>query len=82
MLFRSLREEDKKAGLEKEYAMTPEKEAEMKTEEEMEYYEEKRLFVADLLMKGLNFVNEAGAPMAFMQKLKLDPALLEKPLYR
>ena len=80
--FERKRKEEKEAGQEKEYDITPEEEAEIQTNHELEYYNEKRLFVADLLMKGLNFVNEDGQPMKFMPKLRLDPALLQQPLYR
>lgn len=40
-----------------------------------------RLRIAELLMRGLRFVNRRGQPLHFMKKLELDPALLEQPLY-
>ena len=40
-----------------------------------------RLNMAELLMKNLVFVNQNNQPLRFMKKLKLDPALLDQPLY-
>lgn len=40
-----------------------------------------RLRIANLLIKGLYFVNKRGQPLRMMPKLKLDPALLKEPLY-
>ena len=37
--------------------------------------------VAKTLLRGLRFVNKNGQPLRMMTKLKLDPALLEQPLY-
>lgn len=37
--------------------------------------------VAHTLLHGLRFVNKNGQPLQMMPKLKLDPALLEQPLY-
>ena len=37
--------------------------------------------VAKTLLHGLRFVNKNGQPLRMMTKLKLDPALLEQPLY-
>ena len=36
---------------------------------------------ARTLLRGLRFVNKNGQPLRMMPKLKLDPALLEQPLY-
>ena len=36
---------------------------------------------AEILMKGLRFVNRHGQPLHMMPKLELDPALLQEPLY-
>jgi len=36
---------------------------------------------AEILMKGLCFVNRCGQPLHMIPKLELDPALLEQPLY-
>lgn len=41
----------------------------------------KRIQAAELLMRGLHFINENNQPLHFMKKLELDPALLEQPLY-
>ncbi|MCI8869487.1 MAG: hypothetical protein HFF39_02910 [Lawsonibacter sp.] len=40
-----------------------------------------RLQNAKLLLGGLRFVNKNGQPLQMMPRLKLDPALLEQPLY-
>lgn len=42
---------------------------------------ENRLAIANALQSGLHFVNKNGQPLRMMPKLKLDPALLEQPLY-
>lgn len=42
---------------------------------------ENRLRISELLMHGLRFVNKRGQPLHMMKPLKLDPALLEQPLY-
>ena len=44
-------------------------------------YAENRVKVVKLLMRGLNFVNRHGQPLRPMPLLKLDPALLENPIY-
>lgn len=44
-------------------------------------YRAKRLHVAKLLQHGLRFVNKEGQPLHMMKLLKLDPELLEQPLY-
>ena len=36
---------------------------------------------AEVLIRGLNFINQNGQPLRMMPKLQLDPALLEQPLY-
>jgi len=33
------------------------------------------------LLRGLQFINRNGQPLHMMPLLKLDPALLEQPLY-
>ena len=43
---------------------------------------ENRYNIAKILMRGLNFVNKNGQPLHMMPLLKLDPELLEQPLYR
>ena len=40
-----------------------------------------RLRIAYLLMAGLRFVNKQGQPLHMMTRLRLDPDLLEQPLY-
>ena len=40
-----------------------------------------RLSLALYLLKGLRFINKNGQPLKMMKPLKLDPALLEQPLY-
>lgn len=43
--------------------------------------DELRLLNAKYLLRGLRFVNRNGQPLQMMPLLKLDPALLEQPLY-
>ena len=50
-------------------------------EKKLTAYAENRLKVVNLLMRGLNFVNRRGQPLRPTPLLKLDPALLENPLY-
>lgn len=40
-----------------------------------------RLKILTTLLRGLQFVNRKGQPLRMMPLLKLDPALLEQPLY-
>ena len=44
-------------------------------------YEENRRRIADFLLRGLRFVNKQGQPLKMMKPIKLEPALLEQPLY-
>ena len=44
-------------------------------------YQSNRRRIADFLLHGLRFVNKQGQPLKMMKPLKLDPALLEQPLY-
>lgn len=44
-------------------------------------YQSNRRRIADFLLRGLRFVNKQGQPLKMMRPLKLDPALLEQPLY-
>lgn len=46
-----------------------------------ENYDENRMNIAHLLMRGLRFVNKQGQPLHMMTPLRLDPDLLEQPLY-
>lgn len=51
-------------------------------DQDMKGIEENWHSVAKTLLSGLYFVNTNGQPLHMMPKLELDPALLEKPLYR
>ena len=53
----------------------------MQVESIVPRYEENRRRIADFLLRGLRFVNKQGQPLKMMKPLKLDPALLEQPLY-
>ena len=44
-------------------------------------YQSNRRRIADFLLRGLRFVNKQGQALKMMKPLKLDPALLEQPLY-
>ena len=44
-------------------------------------YQSNRRRIADFLLRGLRFVNKQGQPLKMMKPLKLDPALMEQPLY-
>ena len=50
-------------------------------EQIVEGHNENRVKVALMLLDGLRFVNKRGQPLYPMTPLKLDPALLEQPLY-
>ncbi len=47
----------------------------------MQGVQENRIKIAELLMGTPRFVNKNGQPLQMMPRLKLDPALLEQPLY-
>lgn len=47
----------------------------------LDSYIKKRIDLAKYLLQGLNFINAQGQPLQMMKLLKLDPALLEQPLY-
>lgn len=47
----------------------------------MEQVQAHRLAIIRALMSGPEFVNRQGLPLRMMPELKLDPALLEQPLY-
>lgn len=47
----------------------------------MKDVEKHRIENAEVLLRGLNFINENGQPLRMMPKLEPDPALLEQPLY-
>jgi len=44
-------------------------------------FERNRIENTKVLLEGLRFVNRSGQPLRFMPMLKLDPELLEQPLY-
>lgn len=51
-------------------------------QDELRVAHENRIKVTKMLLGGLHFVNRSGQPLQMMPLLKLDPALLEHPLYR
>lgn len=55
--------------------------AEQETEKYMAAVDETRLFVSDVLLNGLQFLNTEGLPLKFIPMLKPDPELLVQPLY-
>ena len=44
-------------------------------------YHKNRFRITKILLRGLHFLNSEGQPLQMMKPLKLDPALLEQPLY-
>ena len=50
-------------------------------QELIEKMDSDRYRFACCLLEGLNFINRRGQPLHMMKALKLDPALLEQPLY-
>lgn len=50
-------------------------------EDQIRRFNETRLANAKILLRGLYFVNKNGQPLRMMPMLKLDPALLENPIY-
>ena len=64
--------------------LSPEKEEELRdglAEHHLQECADDRLHNAQLLLRGLRFVNKKGQPLRMMPKLELDPALLEQPMY-
>lgn len=47
----------------------------------LKQFRENRQNAIEKLLSGLHFVNIKGQPLHMMPMLKLDPALLEQPLY-
>ena len=45
-------------------------------------YKKNRFKIMKILLHSLRFINKNGQPLRMMKPLKLDPALLEQPLYR
>ncbi|HIR48174.1 MAG TPA: hypothetical protein IAB89_11070, partial [Candidatus Caccousia avicola] len=54
---------------------------EQMAQEVVEKMNKDRYRFACCLLEGLNFINRRGQPLHMMKPLKLDPALLEQPLY-
>lgn len=54
---------------------------EQMAQEVVEKMNKDRYRFACCLLEGLNFINRRGQPLHMMKALKLDPALLEQPLY-
>ncbi len=50
-------------------------------EQKMEAIRRRRINIGTSLLRNLQFVNKNGQPLHMMPLLKLDPALLEQPLY-
>ena len=55
--------------------------AERTADEQIVRTSARRASNAQLLLRGLRFVNPAGQELHMIPKLELDPALLEQPLY-
>ena len=51
-------------------------------ERQLKNTNENRMKNSKVLMRGLFFINKNGQPLHMMPRLKLDPELLENPLYR
>ncbi len=51
------------------------------SEKMMEIHRENRLKTGKTLLRGLHFINNHAQELHMMPMLKLDPALLEQPLY-
>lgn len=56
-------------------------EIEQVVQERIKMFDAASLYTAQLLMEDLHFINKNGQPLHMMPLLKLDPALLEQPLY-
>ncbi len=50
-------------------------------EQQIQAFHKNRERNSEILLRGLKFVNRHGQPLHMMPRLKLDPALLEQPLY-
>ena len=55
--------------------------AERTADEQIARTTARRIGTAQLLLRGLHFVNPAGQELHMIPRLELDPALLEQPLY-
>ena len=58
-----------------------EEEVKRRLDERLKDANKERYNLAIKLQEGLRFVNKNGQPLRLMTPLKLDPALLENPLY-
>jgi hypothetical protein len=47
----------------------------------MKEIRDQRLHAAEILLRGLHFINKKGQSLKMMPKLELDPELLEQELY-
>lgn len=74
-------EQTEKGYAEVPHGKTLEESVEATLDEAEERMNKERMRAFEVLMNGLNFVNRAGQPLYMMPKLKLDPELLEQPLY-
>lgn len=54
----------------------------LRTAYKMESYRQNRITIGETLLNGLRFVNKNYQPLRMLPLLKLDPDLLEQPLYR
>ena len=59
----------------------PKASIEITLDDAQERMDKERMRTFEVLMNGLNFVNRAGQPLYMMPKLRLDPEMLEQPLY-
>lgn len=58
------------------------RQAALEARQRVQEFQDNRIRVAKKLQMGLRFVNRDGQPLKMAPLLKLDPALLERPLYR
>lgn len=59
----------------------PQEDVEAFVKKRMDFVQKKRLHDMEILQRNLRFVNKNGQPLNFMPMLKLDPELLEQPIY-
>lgn len=57
-------------------------EQDVDTEQYMEGIRKNRMKIMEMLLTNPRFISRKGQPLQMMKLLKLDPALLEQPLYR
>jgi hypothetical protein len=64
------------------YVAKPDEEAaHLMLEDKMHALHDRRVRIAEALLRGLHFVNQKGQSLKMMPKLELDPELLEQELY-